>query len=99
MDFMKLIRVQWDRGIAVGAGLFGLVMLLVGYFGVSGTPHVAKQMPYFISCGVFGIFLIIIAGIAWISADLRDEWRELNSLRGLLEEDMAARGVAAHRNT
>jgi hypothetical protein len=91
MEIMKLIRVQWDRGIAVGAGIGGLIALLVGYLGVSGTSHVAKQMPYFISCGVFGIFLIVVAAIAWISADLRDEWRELSSLRGLLEEDLASR--------
>lgn len=93
MEIMKLVRVQWDRGIAIAAALGGVIVMLVGYFGISDTEFVAKQMPYFISAGVFGIFLLGIAATAWISADLRDEWRELHSLRGLIEEDMAARGV------
>lgn len=90
---MKLVRVQWDRGIAIGAGLGGLIVLFIGYLGVSDTEYVAKQMPYFISAGVFGIFLLSISAVAWLSADLRDEWRELHTLRELVEADMAARGV------
>lgn len=90
---MKLVRVQWDRGIAIVAALGGLIVLLIGYLGVSDTEYVAKQMPYFISAGVFGIFLLSISAVAWLSADLRDEWRELHSLRELVKTDMAARGV------
>ncbi len=93
MEIMKLVRVQWDRGIAIVAGVGGLIVLLVGYLGVSDTEYVAKQMPYFISAGVLGIFLLSISAVAWLSADLRDEWRELHSLRDLIEADMAARGV------
>ena len=93
MEILKVLRVQWDRSLAIGAAVGGLIVLLCGYIGISGTPHVAYQLPYLISCGVFGIFLLGIAAIAWISADLRDEWHELQSLRGLLEEDMSARGT------
>lgn len=91
MEILKVLRVQWDRGLAVGAALGGLIVLLCGYIGISGTPHVAYQLPYLISCGAFGIFLLGIAAVSWISADLRDEWYELQTMRGLLEEDVAAR--------
>ncbi|GAA0612276.1 hypothetical protein GCM10009547_12870 [Sporichthya brevicatena] len=93
MEIMKLVRVQWDRGIAIAAAIGGLLVLLIGYLGVSDTEYVAKQMPYFISAGVFGIFLLSISAVAWLSADLRDEWREIHALRELVEIDMAARGV------
>lgn len=93
MEIMKLIRVQWDRGVAIAAAVGGLIVLLVGYLGVSDTEYVSKQMPYFISAGIFGIFLISISATAWLSADMRDEWRELHALRDLVETDMAARGI------
>lgn len=86
MDLLKLLRLQWDRAIAVGATALGLLALLLGYIGTSGTPFVAKQLPYFISGGLFGIFCLTVAAIAWISGDLRDEWRELHSIRILLED-------------
>jgi hypothetical protein len=92
MGLLKLIRLQWDRSIAVVMAAVGLIALLLGYFGTSGTPHVAEQLPYFISGGLFGIFCLTVAAIAWISADLRDEWRELHGIRGLLEEEFNQRG-------
>jgi hypothetical protein len=92
MDLLKLLRLQWDRSLAIGAAAVGLLALILGYFGTSGTPHVAEQLPYFISGGLFGIFCLTIAAIAWISADLRDEWRELRGLRELLDEELRSRG-------
>jgi hypothetical protein len=85
MEIMKYVRAQWDRALGVGALIAGIVALILGYFGISGTPHVAAQLPYFISGGLVGIFLLGVAGIAWLSADLRDEWRELHSLRESLD--------------
>jgi hypothetical protein len=87
MEIMKFLRIQWDRMAAVIAAIVGVVALLLGYFGISGTPHVAAQLPYIISGGMFGLFALGIAGMAWISADLRDEWRELRALRELMEGD------------
>jgi hypothetical protein len=89
MEILKLLRLQWDRTVALTALLVGALALILGYVGVSGTPHVAEQLPYFISGGLFGIFMLGIASVAWLTADLRDEWRELRALRNLLEEDMA----------
>ena len=88
MEILKLLKLQWDRTLAVVAAFAAGLAMLLGYIGVSGTPHVAEQLPYFISGGFFGIFLLGIAIAAWLTADLRDEWRELRAVRRLLEEDM-----------
>jgi hypothetical protein len=96
MEIVKFLRIQWDRMAAVIAAIVGVVALVVGYFGISGTPHVAAQLPYIISGGMFGLFALGIAGMAWISADLRDEWRELRGLRELIEEErpLAQHGIS-----
>jgi hypothetical protein len=95
MGLLILLRLQWDRAIAVVAAGVGLLALLLGYFGTSGTPHVAQQLPFFISGGLFGIFCLTVSAIAWISADLRDEWRELHGIRELLDEELRQRGLRA----
>lgn len=85
MDIVNFLRAQWDRSLAVAAVLLAGLALLMGYLGISGTPHVAAQLPYFISGGLFGIFMLTIAATLWVSADLRDEWRELRALRVRLD--------------
>lgn len=90
MDLLNLARVQWDRATAIGCSLLGLLVLVVGYFGISGTEFVAAQMPYIISGGLTGIFLLGIGAMLWLSADLRDEWRELRQLRRSLDQHTQA---------
>lgn len=85
----KLVRAQWDRAIAAAALTIGLLALLFGYLGISGEKFVARQLPFIISGGLFGIFMLGVAAVAWITAEMRDEWRELRSLRTLLEADIA----------
>jgi hypothetical protein len=99
MDIVNFLRAQWDRALAVAIALAAAVSLLLGYRGVSGTPHVAVQLPYIVSAGMFGIFLLTIAATLWVSADLRDEWRELRKLRVRLDtiENPEARPVRTHR--
>ncbi len=70
-----------------------VVMLIVGYLGISDTPYVAEQLPYFISAGAGAVVLCAVAGMMWVSADLRDEWRELRALR----EQLAASETPAER--
>jgi peptidoglycan/LPS O-acetylase OafA/YrhL len=84
--FSSWLRVQWDRVGAVGAALVGLAALALGWAGVSGTPHIAEQLPYFISGGLVALFFLGMAVTLWLSADLRDEWRELRALRLILGE-------------
>jgi len=78
---LDFLRAQWDRAVAVALAIGGVVALLLGYLGVAGTGLVAGQLPYVISGGLFGIMLMTAAATLWLSADLRDEWRELRALR------------------
>jgi hypothetical protein len=81
MGFVNWVRTQWDRAAALAAMLIGLLALLLGWLGVSANSYVAKQLPYVVSGALFGIFMIGIAATIWLSADLRDEWRELRGIR------------------
>ncbi len=97
-DVATLLKAQWDRAIAVVCIIAAVFILIVGYVGISGTPYVAEQLPYLISAGAVGVVLCAVAGMMWVSADLRDEWRELRALRHQLaaEQDPTAK-VAAER--
>ncbi|HEX3705073.1 MAG TPA: hypothetical protein VHV76_00450 [Mycobacteriales bacterium] len=83
---MTFLRRQWDRVAAGVLLLAGVLVILLGWVGVSGTTHVAAQLPYFISGGLFGLFLLGVGHMLWTSADLRDEWAELRAIRTLLED-------------
>jgi hypothetical protein len=86
MELMTLVRAQWDRGLAILFTISGLVMLLVGWVGVSGAEVVVKQLPYVMSLGITGVVLVAIGAVLWVSADLRDQWRELRLVRISLRE-------------
>ena len=96
MEFMNLLRSQWDRAIAIACAIGGALALLIGWIGTSGTSHVAEQMPYIISAGLTGIFLLGVGAVLWITADLRDEWRELRRVGTLLERELGDRASGAH---
>lgn len=90
MGILNWVRVQWDRAAAIAAAVVGLLALLFGWIGVSGEPLVVKQVPYIVSGALLGVFMVGIAAVLWLSADLRDEWRELRGLRLELREQRAA---------
>jgi hypothetical protein len=48
-------------------------------------------MPYIVSAGLTGLFLLGIAVARWITADRRDEWRELRRVGTLLERELSER--------
>ena len=89
MDVMQFLRAQWDRVLAVGFVALGGVTVLVGWLGMSGTALSYKQLPYLISGGIGGVVFVGIGATIYLSADLRDEWRKLDTLqedvRGLQE--------------
>ena len=64
----------------------GLLVLLAGWIGVSDEALPAAQIPYILSGGMLGLILVGIGATGWLSADLRDEWRKLDELEGLLEQ-------------
>jgi hypothetical protein len=94
MGFLNWIRVQWDRAAALAAAVVGVIALLLGWVGVSGQAYVAKQLPYIVSGALFGIFMAGIAAVLWLSADLRDEWRELRGIRLALRDGGAGHSAA-----
>lgn len=71
---------QWDRTAAWAAVAAGAILLIVGWFEVSDTGFPAEQIPYVISAGLGGIFLLGLGSTLWLSADLRDEWRKLDRI-------------------
>lgn len=91
---MKLLRAQWDRCAAIAAVLVGLVSLLIGWIGVSGTAYIAEQMSFVASGGLFGVFALGVGAALWLSADLRDEWRKLDSVEQLLATALDRLGPA-----
>ena len=84
MDFMRWVKYQWGRVAALVLFLAGLLALLLGYLGASDSVYPAEQLPYMISGGILGIFFLGTAGILYLSADMRDEWRKLDSLEDAL---------------
>jgi vacuolar-type H+-ATPase subunit I/STV1 len=86
MELTTWVRAQWDRVLAWLLVLVGLVVLLIGWLGVSATPYLAEQLPYLVSAGMLGLFLLGLGATVWISADLRDEWRKLDELTDVLTE-------------
>lgn len=84
MDFVKYVRHQWDRVAAWVVVAVGALAILIGWLGLSRTPFVAEQIPYVVSGGIFGLLLVGIGAMLWISADLRDEWRKIDALEEAL---------------
>jgi hypothetical protein len=95
VELLKVLRAQWDRGGAVAAVVVGAVMLIIGWAGVSGSGLAAEQIPYVISCGVGGLFVLGIGAVLWISADLRDEWHKLDSVEDAIRGEHDRDGGAA----
>ena len=80
MNLKNYLRCQWDRAGAVACLVVGVLALIVGYVGVSGTRDTADQIPYVVSGGMVGLFLLGAGVMLWLSADMRDEWRKLDDI-------------------
>ncbi|HVS41191.1 MAG TPA: hypothetical protein VMU20_02875 [Candidatus Dormibacteraeota bacterium] len=77
---LTILRSEWDRAAALAALVVAVAAMVNGWVGVSGTAYSAEQMPYVVGGGLVGIFLLGVAAVLWLSADLRDEWRKLADL-------------------
>jgi hypothetical protein len=60
--------------------LLGALALFLGWYGVSGTPLPAKQVPYLLSGGLTGVALIVLAAAFLATDDIR---RQLTSVAAL----------------
>lgn len=86
MSRSEFVRANWDRVLAVGLLVLGMLALLLGWLGVSRTGLAAEQNPYLISGGLLGIALIGVACTLWLSATLHDEWHRLDAIEQQLEQ-------------
>src|ERR1044072_5669266 len=85
MELFKWLRLQWARVTGCAFVVTGAVALLTGWSKVSATPYPAEQIPYVVSAGLGGLFLLGVGATLWHSADLRDEWRKLERLQEKLD--------------
>ncbi len=74
------------------AGVGGALAVFVGWLGVSGTLDPGHQIPYLVSGGVGGLFLLGLAASLLFSADLgaarqevRTQREQIDHLTGLVE--------------
>lgn len=86
MNMVRFARLQWDRTLAALSVVAGAILLIVGWFHVSDTGFVAEQLPYLASEGLGGVFLLGLGGMLWLSADMRDQWRELRAIRVRIDD-------------
>jgi hypothetical protein len=93
VESFKELRGQWDRVIAVVLTIVGGLLLILGWFGVSGKGLTSEQMPYIVSGGLGGIFLMGVGAALWLSADLRDEWIKLDRIETVLESGLEQLGL------
>ena len=87
------LREQWDRVSAVVAVVAGAAMLVFGWFGVQGKVYPGQQIPFVVSGGIGGVFLLGVGAVLWLSADLRDEWRKLDDVDATLRRIEAAQAA------
>jgi hypothetical protein len=83
---LRWLRVQWDRALAVTVFVAGVVALVVGWAGISDEVFAARQLPYLLSGGIGGLFLLGAGATLWLSADLRDEWHQLRRIEQRMAE-------------
>ena len=64
----------------------GALIILIGWIGVSGTPVVAKQIPYVVSGGIGGVLLAILGAYFLGTDELRKDSGRLDRLERMVDE-------------
>lgn len=77
-----------DPRVLLGLALVGAGALAValGYWGVSGTLDPGKQLPYIISGGIGGVFLLGAGAAAMFSSELAEARSQNAELQRLVRE-------------
>jgi hypothetical protein len=78
------IRLRWRAALGWALVIVGAVFLVIGWFGVSGEPDVAKQLSYVASGGLGGLAAAIVGIGLVISEDLRSERKRLARIEASL---------------
>jgi hypothetical protein len=88
----------------VGGALipFGLLVVLIGWYGASHTPYLFEQVPYLISGGLLGIALVLAGGflyfgywMARLMVDQREQSAQVVAALERIEEQLAAAAATA----
>lgn len=87
MNWSGWLRYEWARALAVLAAVVGVVLLVVGWVGVSGSSLTSEQIPYLASGAIGGLFALGVGATLWLSADLRDEFVKLDEIYRWLQGD------------
>jgi hypothetical protein len=95
MSPLTFVRQNWERVGAAVSILAGAITLIFGYNGINNAHLVRDQLPWIVCGGLTGIFLLGLGGLLWVSADLRDEWRELWLIRDALVKLAAGQPTAS----
>ena len=64
----------------------GLLLIVIGWFGVSREALVAKQIPYLISGGIGGVFFTVLGSYYLGTQELRNDSGRLDRLERMVEE-------------
>jgi hypothetical protein len=64
----------------------GALIILIGWIGVSGTPVVAKQIPYVVSGGIGGVLLAILGAYFLGTEELRKDSGRLDRLERMVDD-------------
>jgi hypothetical protein len=70
----------------------GVVLLVVGYVGVSSSTDTPEALSYLASGGLAGLFLLGVGATLVISADLHDEGRKLDGVEAAIRATPAGPG-------
>jgi len=70
----------------IGWVLLGIaaLVILIGWIGVSGTPVVAKQIPYVVSGGIGGVLLAVLGAYFLGTEELRKDSGRLDRLEQMV---------------
>ena len=82
---MGYIKTHLDKAAAWVVIVAGVIALALGWDGVWHTLNTAEQMPYIVSGGIAGLFLLGLGALLWASSDLRQERSNLDAAAHHLE--------------
>lgn len=71
--------------VGYGLAALGALALFLGWYGVSGTPVPAKQVPYLVSGGLTGVALVVLAAAVLAADDVRRRIGDLHRLEQRVE--------------
>jgi hypothetical protein len=80
VNIKQWARLESDRLAGWVSVAVGLLALLLGWIGTSGSKYAAQQLPYILTGGIGGVFGLGLGATLLLSADLRDEWRKLDKI-------------------